>query len=263
MVRPRSFLVTVSAALILVAGCGGDDGTADGTSSTAATSSTSSTPVFVETDSSTTPATAPATTVPAGATSSAPATTSPATTAADPATTAPEEEPATTPPAATTTAPTTGEACLVGTWRLRDQPFLDQLTAQEDTAGQIEFVEHRGGSYTASIAADGTFLGERDDWQFAFGTIQGTIITTVSSTDPGTWTTDGERITIDADAGDLTVQLQIEQNGVVVDIPTGSSPTIGTDALSGSGPYACDGDLLRIVVDDDGAALEATFDRIA
>ncbi|RLE18317.1 MAG: hypothetical protein DRJ50_13175 [Actinobacteria bacterium] len=65
---------------------------------------------------------------------------------------------------------------------------------------------------------------------------------------------------------DATIKLQIEVGGVLQDLPIlPESQTFGSESVSGSGEFTCDGDVLTTALVDEEYpdGIKATFDRIA
>lgn len=223
--RP-SVAVGVIAALVLgLAACGSesDDG------------------VAVETETTTTTTT---TIVDAAASETTPPTTEAPTTL--PPTTIPET---TLPP--TTTLPDPAD-CLVGQWRLRSQEFLDEIVSTlppEATGGLAEWT-HISGEYLIDLNADGTSRGQRLAWTHRLATAEGALVTTIDSDDAGSYTVDGDMISVTDEASSATVSLAVEIDGQLQSIPFGQNQQVGTDALSGSGTYECVDDVLTITITD-------------
>ena len=146
--------------------------------------------------------------------------------------------------------------CLPGTWRLRSQEFLDQIAA---AAGDADVdMSHRSGEYRISLRDDGSYTGYRDEWQFGVTTPQGTLVTTIDSVDPGTWTTSGDQLTVADQGSDASVRIQIEVGGELQDLPFGGTQSIGTDAFSGTGTFTCEDETLTTVID----GITAIFDYV-
>jgi len=146
--------------------------------------------------------------------------------------------------------------CLTGIWRLRSQEFLDEITR---LAGQDQGISitHRSGEYRITLRDDGTYLGERDQWQFAAGTPQGTLVTTIDSADPGTWTASDDNITISEPGAPATVTLQIEVGGLLQSLPFGAgNQSVAGDAISGTGAYTCENETLTTVYEGVTATLD-------
>ena len=173
----------------------------------------------------------------------------------------PEPEPAddpTTPPPTEEAAPA-DECDLVGTWDLREQPFLDQISAAASGAAPTSIsAEHVGGNYLVELRGDGSYTATRDDWTFRIGAPQGAIRVTISSVDTGTWSATEDEISIAEPAGEADVDFAVEQGGQVVPLPIPPPETVGTDAIAGSGPYTCVGDVLEVTFE----GVTSTLDRV-
>lgn len=139
--------------------------------------------------------------------------------------------------------------CLVGSWTLRSQEFLEQLAA---FGGGDASLSYRSGEYRMEYRDDGSYTGRRDAWSFGVTSPQGTLVVEISSVDPGTWSADGTTLeVIESGGGDATVSLAIEIDGALRPLPVGGSQEVGTDAFGGSGPYTCT-----------SATFEATFQGV-
>ena len=134
--------------------------------------------------------------------------------------------------------------CLPGTWRLRSQEYLEELVRAAGGGG-IE-INHRSGEYRVVIRDDGTYTGFRDRWQFGFSTPQGTIVTTITSTDPGTWSSSGDQLTLVDPGSSAEITLQLDVGGELTSVPFGGTRTVGADALSGTGTYTCEEQVLTV-----------------
>lgn len=141
--------------------------------------------------------------------------------------------------------------CVVGTWLLRSQPFLDQIGT---ASGQNAAISYRSGEYRLQINDDGSFTGFRDAWGFDIASSEGTINLTIDSVDPGEWSTTDDTITIVDFGGEATVTFSVNGQSV----PFGGTQTVGSEAISGSGSYECTGSVLTATVD----GIEAVFDRV-
>lgn len=134
--------------------------------------------------------------------------------------------------------------CLTGIWRLRSQAFLDEITRVAGQ-GQGIGITHRSGEYRITLRDDGTYLGERDQWQFSLNSPQGALVTTIDSADPGTWTSTGNNITISEPGSTATVSLQVEVGGQLQAIPLGAgNQSVAGDAISGTGTFTCEDEVL-------------------
>lgn len=120
-----------------------------------------------------------------------------------------------------------------------------------------------GGEYVSTIGADGSFLNERLAWQFRVATPEGAVVTTIDSSDPGTYSVEGDQITINDPGGEATIRFQLEVGGQLQDFPVAPQQTPVTEAISGTGPFTCDGDVLRASVNprEEAFVVEAVWDR--
>jgi hypothetical protein len=153
----------------------------------------------------------------------------------------------TTTTAATTTtelAAAGGPDCLVGTWVLDSDSFLETLhQVFVDQAGEGE-VTDISGIYTVDMAADGTLTGERQGWGFSVATSQGTLEMAINGTEMGTWSATEDTITIASVVSDLDVSASVDVNGKkisITDMPIDVPEAIATDST-----YSCGGDVLTV-----------------
>lgn len=188
-------------------------------------------------------------------------------TTAPPATTAAPET-TTTELVTTTTEPPNPGDCLVGVWRLRSQEFLDAIiaTIPADIAGSgLQSWTHESGEYLMTLGADGSYLGERKAWTHRISTAEGALITTIDSTDPGTYSVDGNNISINDPGSPATVTLQFDDGSGPQSLPFGGTQTVGADAVSGTGTFTCEGDVLSATIldlpDAPPEGFTATWDR--
>ena len=183
-------------------------------------------------------------------------------------TTATEIEATTTAPTTTTTAPTTtvaettttvavsgGADCVVGTWEFDSQAFVDGLLEQfgDDAPGEVSF---GGGSYLIELGEDGTMSAVRDNWQFRFETAEGAIVNTIDGTDSGTYTVEGDMMTVTTTESNASVTVQAEVDGELVDLPFGGAQTIDQDTFTGTGQYECNDDTLSVTFEGVTTVLE-------
>ena len=185
------------------------------------------------------------------------------------ATQATEAETTTTTEAPTTTtteAPTTTEAtvsadCLVGTWELDSEAFIEQIFAAADETGFEDLgevtVSHGGGSFIVTMTDDGSYVGERDDWQIRLSADEGTFVTTLNGEEAGTWSTEGDQLTVTSESSTLQVSFAAEVDGVLQELPFGGPETVASRELGGTGPFTCDDDTLGVTFE--GGA--STFSR--
>lgn len=155
---------------------------------------------------------------------------------------------------ATATVVVTEADCVVGTWRLRSQEFLDQIV-QAYGDGSISY---QGGEYVTTFGEDGQFRGERRAWRFAIATDGQQIGVTIDSVETGTWTLDpaGTLLQIDESDSDATVAMTLNGDPFPIGAQSFSSPSVGSAA------FDCAGDVLTMTITDDGATATATLDRI-
>jgi hypothetical protein len=258
-VRRHLALTPCLVAGLLLAGCGSNDETSpDALDVVSSTTTSTTTPVFVptdgtvgDTDDSDDGDDGDGTDASADDTGSS-----------QPASTPPPPGGSSTVPAAPSD---TDDDCLVGTWRLLGQPYLESLVRAVDDVGQIESVQERGGQYVFVFGADGSFVGRREAWSSGLGTIQGTIVTTITSDEPGTYRTDGDVVTIESTPNEPIITIRLEEiSGSVRDVAPGETLTIGTDPVGGSHPFVCSDTSLTVTLPTTtGATVDATFDRVA
>jgi hypothetical protein len=144
--------------------------------------------------------------------------------------------------------------CPVGTWRLREQAFLDQI---ERVTGDSEIsITHASGQYLMIFNADRTMVGIRDNWAIRSEIDEGAIITTITSTDPGRWSIDGDQLTIIDGGSEAEVEVVFIVDGISTPISAGSS-TVSTEGISGTGPFSCSNNVLELTGPD---GITATLD---
>jgi hypothetical protein len=172
-----------------------------------------------------------------------------ATTAASTDTTAADETTTTAAEAATTTVAIAagGPACLVGTWLIDSDGFLEslrQVFADEAAGGEISEIK---GAYTIEMAADGTLNGERDEWGFVVLTAEGTVDLTMDGTETGTWTATDDAITVEITTSDMSVSVTVSSGGQTFTLD--DSPVDVPEVITSASQYSCDGDSLSVVSD--------------
>jgi hypothetical protein len=173
--------------------------------------------------------------------------------AAEAETTTTTEAPTTT---TTTEAPTTTQAavgadCLVGTWELDSEAFIEQIFAAADETGFEDLgevtVSHGGGSFVVTMNADGSYVGDRDNWQIRLSAAEGTFVTTLNGEEAGTWSTEGDELTVTSESSSLQVSFAAEVDGVLQELPFGGPETVASRELGGTGPFTCDDDTLQVM----------------
>ena len=174
----------------------------------------------------------------------------------DPATTAAPATTTTTVPAATTTteSASSGQAgggpdCLVGTWELDTDNFVDQMVDMMSAEEEVEIDEISGteGTYEVTMDADGTWSGVREDWGFVIGSSEGSFTVEFSGTESGVWSATSETLTITVEDSDTTVSATVEVDGETFPLP--QSPVEVPESIATDSEYTCDGDTLTVVND--------------
>ena len=158
-------------------------------------------------------------------TTTAPAsgTTETTTTTAAPSTTSTTAAPAET-TTTTTAAPSSDlTTCVIGVWELDSATFLELIAAElagEQGLGEFEF---GGGSYSLTVAADGTFIDERSDWTLLVTSDFGDLQITINDRNEGTWTIDGDVLSTALQTGDAP-EITFLLDGEPVEFPGGAAP---------------------------------------
>lgn len=184
------------------------------------------------------------------------------TTAPEPSTTAAETTTTTAAPTTTTTEATTttttttapepnAEECLVGTWDLDSESFVDSLMATmgTDLPGEIT---SGGGSYVVEMGADGSFEVTRDEWRYLIESPQGTLVAQIDGTETGTYEADGDTLTATTTGGDATVSMGLLVDGELQDLPFPMEMDLATDAIAGSAQYECTEETLTVSSEAEG-----------
>ncbi len=161
----------------------------------------------------------------------------------------------TQPPTTTTTeAVVAGSDCLVGTWELDSAAFIEQIfsvAAEEETGfeelGEVE-ISHGGGAFIVTMSDDGTYVGVRDNWQIRVSADEGTFVNTLDGEEVGTWSVDGDQLTVTSESSTLEVSFAAEIDGELQELPFGGSQTVATRELGGTGPFTCTDDTLEVTL---------------
>lgn len=228
----RRLLILFSAMSLALAACAGSDG--DDTTTTSAAGA----------DTTTTASDAATTTAAETTTTPAPETT----------TTAESEETTTTAGEAATGT----DSCVVGTWTLDTQGFVDNLgPIFEETGAPDAEVTALDGTFTVEMGADGSMMGTRDEWGFNIATGEGTVTIEINGTESGTWAADGSTLTVTTDESDLTVNSSIEADGQVIEMPQDQMPVETPPGIASNSDYNCSGDVLTLTND----AIESVLNR--
>ncbi len=173
-------------------------------------------------------------------------------------------------PSTTTAPPTTAPAasgniaeCVVGTWELDSQPFLDQLTdmamAEGGPGGEFTFAfTYLGGTFQVTMTAEGTATTTKDDWTLGIESPFGAVEMKANQIQEGTYTIDGDTLTvIGSDLGELS-DIEFTVNGRPFEFPTGVVPIEPPDLPISEGRTSCDDTTMSIIVDE----ITSTWQRI-
>jgi hypothetical protein len=180
-------------------------------------------------ETTTSPDAATTTTVTATASTSAPTTTS-------------------TPEPTTTTALSAGGPdCLVGTWVLDSEAFVENFDSIFAEAGMPEAeVSPLDGTFTAELTADGSLGAEREDWGFRISMPDGTFIIEINGIETGSWSADDSILTVDTDVSQIEVSASIEVGDQVIAMPEGQFPIEPPEGIATGSSYTCDGDVVTL-----------------
>ncbi|MDH3250199.1 MAG: lipocalin family protein [Acidimicrobiia bacterium] len=172
-------------------------------------------------------------------------------TVADPTTTTTTAPTTTAAPTTTTTEAVSARSdCLVGSWELDSAAFIEQIFSAGagetgfEELGEVE-ISHGGGSFIVTMNEDGTYVGVRDDWQIRLSADEGTFVNTLDGEEAGTWSVDGDQLTVTPESSTISVSFAAEIDGVLQDLPFGGTQTVSSRELGGTGPFTCDDDTLR------------------
>lgn len=143
----------------------------------------------------------------------------------------------------TATAGGGGDDCLVGSWTLDSDTFVenfDEIMAQQglpDT--EVSVLD---GSFTVDMNADGTYVATRDAWGFEMAMPDGTFVIEINGSETGTWATNDSTLIIEPQENDLTTNVLL--NGEEMPMPGGSTPFPTPEGLASNSEFACSGDTL-------------------
>ena len=180
------------------------------------------------------------------------------TTTADDATTSTTAEMTTTVPETTTSSaaePTTtaaaasgGSDCLVGTWMLDNDAFMENLGSIFADAGMPDAdVAALGGTFTVELGADGSLNATRDQWGFDMDTGEGAVIIEIDGTETGTWSADESTLTVSTDTSDLEISVSVEVDGEMVEMPSEFQPEFDVpQGIATDSAYTCSDDVLTL-----------------
>lgn len=176
----------------------------------------------------------------------------------------PNSSTSTTSATGTTGSSTTGsggvsQSCVVGTWVLDDEAFIEQVFEEilsDDTLG-ITAINPQGGESATTFNANGTVEALRTDWGFEMVTEEGTFDIVINGTQTGTWEIEGNKLLLDLDGDDaFDVQATVTVDGVVTELPQ-APVDLPDEAFSSSSDFTCSGDTLAIT----NEGITSTFAR--
>lgn len=138
-----------------------------------------------------------------------------------------------------------GEECLVGTWVLDSDAFVENFASIFASQGMPEAeVDALDGSFTVEMNADGSYTGVRDQWGFSIMSDEGNIVIEINGEETGTWSADGSTLNITQDDSNLTVDATVEVDGEVFPMP--ESPVDVPPGIATDSSYTCSGDVLTV-----------------
>lgn len=142
-----------------------------------------------------------------------------------------------------------GEHCLVGTWVLDNESFLEAYSGTLTETGMGDArISDLGGTYTVNVHPDGTFDANRDNWGYSVAN-RGTLFTVVANGDEiGTWSADGSTVNMTTDVSNVTLDLSREVDGEKVPIP-GSQEAFDALSMAVTSDYSCSQDVVTISAD--------------
>lgn len=157
------------------------------------------------------------------------------------------------------------DACNpLGTWRMREQDFLDQVAALSSETG-VELT-HTGGAYYVVFEGDkdgGTFISDRDAWAFIMQVPQGALLAEISGTETGTWSFNGAQMEINTSGGDVTVSLGIEIDGEFRQLPGSGGADTTTGPSFSSAVVECTANVMTTTVSEGAASITVTLDKVS
>lgn len=168
--------------------------------------------------------------------------------------------PTTTQAVTTTQPPATGGGsdCLVGSWILDSEAFVENFDAIFADAGMPDAeVSALDGSFTVDLGADGSLEAERDEWGFRISMPEGVFIIEINGTETGTWSADDSTMTVTTDVSNIEVSAAIEVDGEVIAMPEGQMPIEPPRGIATGSEYTCSGDVLTLT----NAGVESRLDR--
>lgn len=167
----------------------------------------------------------------------------------------------TTAAAVTTTEASAGGGdvdCLVGTWVLDSEAFVENFGSIFADAGMPDAaVSPLDGSFIVDLSSDGSLEAERDEWGFRITMTDGTVVIEVNGTETGSWSADGLIMTVETDVSDIEVSAAIEVGGELIEMPAGQMPIETPPGIATGSDYTCSGDVLTLT----NAGVESVLNR--
>lgn len=153
--------------------------------------------------------------------------------------------------------------CVVGTWEQRGEEFIEAiaetfLTVDDPLLADatLEFIE---GSYRVEMGSDGSMLSVRDNWTMQITTSEGGLRIVLEGEETGTYSVDGDAMTISLDDSTVEVSQFLVLGDTVTPVPGGTTTSVDVEGIGGSGTFTCDDAVLAVQVED---GVPATFDRV-
>ncbi len=142
---------------------------------------------------------------------------------------------------------TDNESCLVGTWVLDGDLFLEAIVEAMEEEEDLEGAtfSHVDGEYVAIIQGDGTFIDRRTDWTIGVTSDFGDMAFVINDEQTGTWSADNGTITVSV-SSDTPSEPEIYLDGVKFEFPLGVVPMSPPDVEWVSAAYVCDGNTLTM-----------------
>lgn len=161
--------------------------------------------------------------------------------------------PDTTAATTTTTVPVASgnlAECVLGTWELDSQNFLDQIS--EGIAGEENLAEftYLGGAYQMAMKPDGSITSSMIDWSFGTVTDFGSLDMTMNHTQEGTYTVDGDTMSTNIPGGGDLADIEFSVDGQPFEFPAGIMPVDPPDVTFGTASPDCGDTTMSIAVDN-------------
>jgi hypothetical protein len=140
-----------------------------------------------------------------------------------------------------------GSDCLVGTWVLDSEAFVENFDSIFAGAGMPDAeVSPLDGSFTVELSSDGSLEAERDEWGFRIAMPDTTFIIEIDGTETGTWSADDSTLTVDTDVSEIEVSAAIEVGDELIAMPEGQMPIEPPRGIATGSEYTCSGEDLTL-----------------